>query len=617
MNDKIPYLRKKAMNLPLSPGVYIMKDKSRQIIYIGKAKQLKNRVSQYFGSQNNHTLKVRKMVENVDDFDYILTDTELEALVLECSLIKQHTPKYNILLKDAKGYSYIKITHGPWGRISSCFRKDEENCDYLGPFTSGYSMRNLVEEANKIYKLPTCGRKFPRDIGKGRACLNFYIGQCCAPCIKKVTEKQYEEILADAVEFLKGGHGQQLRVLKKQMQEYSDNLEFEKAALLRDRINAMEKLLTNQKVVSQGVKDQDVFAIVQGDEKSCINVLRFNKGVLYDSEYFIIDFEEDLKKTRYELIMNYYNTLGREIPPRITIDGETDSADILQSWLSEKAGRKVTFGTVQRGEQVSIMAMCRKNAAERLAQHYGRKGSQANALDELKTLLGLDKVPEFIESYDISHTAGSDNVAGMVVFKNGLPYKKAYKKFTIKGFTGQDDYGSMAEVIERRFSHYLDENENDEGFKTLPDLILLDGGVGQVNAVRPVLDKLGLGFIPLFGMVKDDKHKTRAITSDGGEISITSKRQAFTLVSSIQEEVHRFSVTYHKKKHTKNALMTKLTEIEGIGDKKAAVLMKHYKTIKAISSARVEDLRKVEGLTKGNAEKVYEYFNRRNKYEEM
>lgn len=609
MNEKLSQLRKKAMNLPLNPGVYLMKDKKQQIIYIGKAKLLKNRVSQYFGSQNTHTLKVRKMVENVDDFDYILTDTELEALVLECSLIKQHTPKYNILLKDSKGYSYIKITSPPWGRISSCFRKDEKDCEYLGPFTSGYSMRNLVEEANRIYKLPTCSRKFPRDIGKGRACLNFYIGQCCAPCIKKVSEKEYNEILKDAVEFLKGGHGQQLKVLKKQMQEYSESLEFEKAAVVRDRIKAMEKLLTDQKVISDGVKNQDVFSIVQNEEKACINVLRFNKGVLYDSEYFIIDFEEDLEKVRYELIMNYYNTLQREIPPRIVVDGETESADVLSKWLSEKAGRKVTLGTVQRGTQVSVMAMCRKNAAERLAQQYGRKGSQTNALDELKTLLGLDKVPEIIESYDISHTAGSDNVAGMVVFRNGVPDKKAYKKFSIKGFTGQDDYASMAEVIERRFSHYLSEEETDGGFKTLPDLILLDGGTGQINAVRPVLEKMGLGFIPLYGMVKDDKHKTRAIAFDGGEIAITSKRQAFTLVSSIQEEVHRFAITYHKKKHTKNSLVTKLTEIEGIGDKKAMLIMKHFKTIKAVSNARYEDLINVKGLTKDNAVKIYEYFH--------
>ncbi len=609
MNEKLSYLRKKAMNLPLNPGVYLMKDKSQQIIYIGKAKLLKNRVSQYFGSQNTHTLKVRKMVENVDDFDYILTDTELEALVLECSLIKQHSPKYNILLKDAKGYSYIKISKEPWGRISSCFRKDEENCEYLGPFTSGYSMRRLTEEANKIYKLPTCNRKFPRDIGKGRACLNFYIGQCCAPCLGKISEKEYAQNLSDAVEFLKGGHGQQLRTLKKQMQEYSENLEFEKAAVLRDRINAMEKLLTSQKVVSSGIKEQDVFAIVQNEEKACINVLRFNKGVLYDSEYFIIDFEEDLEKARYELIMNYYNTLQREIPPRITVDGETESAELLSSWLSEKAGRKVTFGTVKRGEQVSVMTMCRKNAAERLAQHYGRKGSQTNALDELKGLLGLERVPEYIESYDISHTAGSDNVAGMIVFRNGAPYKKYYKKFAIKGFSGQDDYASMAEVIERRFLRYLDENETDEGFKTLPDLILLDGGTGQINAVAPVLKKLNLDFIPLFGMVKDDKHKTRAITSDGGEISITSKRLAFTLVSSIQEEVHRFAITYHKKKHTKNALLTRLIEIDGIGEKKAMILMKHFKTLSAVSSASVEALCMVDSITKTNAENIFKYFN--------
>ncbi|MBR2315716.1 MAG: excinuclease ABC subunit UvrC [Clostridia bacterium] len=595
------------MNLPINPGVYIMKNKSKEIIYIGKAKVLKNRVSQYFGSQNNHSTKVRKMVDNVDDFDYILTDSEFEALVLECSLIKQHMPKYNILLKDDKGYSYVKITKGPWGKISACFRKDDDNATYLGPFTSGYSMRSTVEEANKIYKLYTCNRKFPRDLGKGRPCLNFFIGQCCAPCRGKISEEEYDENLKDAIEFLKGGQSQQVRRLRELMEEYSENLEFEKAAKIRDRINAMEKVYSDkQKVVSSLIKHQDVFAIVQAEEKACLHILRFNKGILFDSEDFIFDAEEDLASLRYELIMNFYS-LNREVPPRITVDGEVESADILSQWLGEKAGRKVVIGTVQRGEQASLMAMCRKNAAEKLAQFLGRKGRETNALDELKSLLGLPEIPEYIESYDISHTAGSDNVAGMVVFRNGLPYKKAYKRFSIKGFSGQDDYGSMREVLDRRFARYIDETETDEGFKTLPDLILLDGGEGQVNAVKPVLEKYGLD-IPLFGMVKDSKHKTRAITANGSEISITSKRQAFTLVSNLQEEVHRYAITYHKKKHTASALETRLTSIEGIGKKKADLLIKHFKTMKAIASADEEDLALIKGISKENARKIYEFF---------
>ena len=607
MNGKLPELRKKAMNLPINPGVYIMKNKSKEIIYIGKAKVLKNRVSQYFGSQNNHSTKVRKMVDNVDDFDYILTDSEFEALVLECSLIKQHMPKYNILLKDDKGYSYVKITKGPWGKISACFRKDDDNATYLGPFTSGYSMRSTVEEANKIYKLYTCNRKFPRDLGKGRPCLNFFIGQCCAPCRGKISEEEYDENLKDAIEFLKGGQSQQVRRLRELMEEYSENLEFEKAAKIRDRINAMEKVYSDkQKVVSSLIKHQDVFAIVQAEEKACLHILRFNKGILFDSEDFIFDAEEDLASLRYELIMNFYS-LNREVPPRITVDGEVESADILSQWLGEKAGRKVVIGTVQRGEQASLMAMCRKNAAEKLAQFLGRKGRETNALDELKSLLGLPEIPEYIESYDISHTAGSDNVAGMVVFRNGLPYKKAYKRFSIKGFSGQDDYGSMREVLDRRFARYIDETETDEGFKTLPDLILLDGGEGQVNAVKPVLEKYGLD-IPLFGMVKDSKHKTRAITANGSEISITSKRQAFTLVSNLQEEVHRYAITYHKKKHTASALETRLTSIEGIGKKKADLLIKHFKTMKAIASADEEDLALIKGISKENARKIYEFF---------
>ncbi len=608
MNGKLGELRKKAMNLPLNPGVYIMKNKSGKIIYIGKAKMLKNRVSQYFGSQNNHNTKVRKMVENVDDFDYILTDSEFEALVLECSLIKQNMPKYNILLKDSKGYSYVKITKGPWGKISACFRKDDDDATYLGPFTSGYSMRGAVEEANKIYKLYTCNRKFPADIGKGRPCLNYFIGQCSAPCKGKISEEEYEENLNDAIEFLKGGQGQQIKKLRELMEEYSENLQFEKAAKIRDRINAMEKMSSDrQKVVSSLIKDQDVFAIVQAEEKACLHILRFGNGILYDSEDFIFDAEEDLATARYELIMNYYS-MNRSIPPRITVDGETESQDILAQWLSEKNGKKVAIGTVQKGEQASLMAMCRKNAAEKLAQYLGRKGRETNALDELKGLLGLSKIPEYIESYDISHTAGSDNVAGMIVFKNGVPYKKAYKKFSIKGFSGQDDYGSMREVLHRRFAHYKDENEKDGGFKTLPDLILLDGGEGQVNAVKPVIAEYGLN-IPVFGMVKDNKHKTRAITADGREIAITSKRQAFTLVSSIQDEVHRYAITYHKKKHTASALETRLTSIEGIGKKKADILLKHFKTIKAISSADIETLSQVKGITKDNARKIYEFFS--------
>lgn len=606
MNEKMSYLRKKSMKLPLNPGVYIMKNKAGEIIYIGKAKLLKNRVSQYFGSQNNHTLKVKKMVENVNDFDYILTDSEFEALVLECSLIKQHMPKYNILLKDSKGYSYVKITKGPYGRISACFKKENDTSTYLGPFTSGYSMRTMVEEANKIYKLATCNRKFPADIGKGRPCLNFFIGQCCAPCKGKISAEEYEENLNDAVEFLKGGQSQQLKQLKAQMEKYSDALEFEKAAKIRDRINAMEKINSKQKVISSVVKQQDIFGLVQSGEKACLHVLRFNKGILFDSEDFIIDAQQELESARYELIMSYY-TFGRTIPKRITIDGEVEDVEVLSQWLSEKAGYKVTIGTVQKGEQASLVVMCRKNAAEKLAQYMGRAMKETAALDELKNLLGLKKVPEYIESYDISHTAGSDNVAGMIVFKNGLPYKKAYKKFMIKGFSGQDDYGSMREVLTRRFEHYLAENETDEGFKTLPDLILLDGGHGQINAVKPVLDSLGLN-VPLYGMVKDDKHRTRAIAVDGGEVAITSKRQAFTLVSEIQEEVHRFAITYHKSRHSKTSLETKLTEIEGIGEKKAKILLKNFKTMKAISSASIDELNAISGISKINAQKIYEYF---------
>ncbi|MBR2079368.1 MAG: excinuclease ABC subunit UvrC, partial [Clostridia bacterium] len=505
---KLKQLREKAMKLPLTPGVYIMKNKDKKIIYIGKAKKLKNRVSSYFGSQNNHSTKVRKMVENVDDFDYILTDSEFEALVLECSLIKQNMPKYNILLKDDKGYSYIKITKGPWGKISACFRKDDPAAAYLGPYTGNFSVKNSVEEAREIFKLPSCQKIFPRDIGKGRPCLNYFISKCSAPCAKKISLEEYEENLSQAVEFLKGGSAETLKKLKNEMEEAAENLEFEKAAKIRDRIRSIERIGNKQKVVVNGSVNEDVFAIAQGEEKACLAVLSFREGLLAGTEHFIIDRSDNLPDTRQELITSFYS-MERQIPSLVVVDGEVTDAELVSEWLSKKRGKKTQIFLPQRGEKARVTEMCLNNAAQKLGEHLGRRGNETAAIDELSKLLGLSKSPEYIESYDISHTAGSDNVAGMVVFKNGKPFKSAYRKFSIKGFDGQDDYGSMREVISRRLNRYEEEKEKGEGFGRLPDLILLDGGQGQVNAVKPVIEAFGYD-IPVFGMVKDSKHRTRA-----------------------------------------------------------------------------------------------------------
>lgn len=606
MNPKMKILRKKAMSLPLLPGVYIMKNANGEIIYIGKAKALKNRVSQYFGSQNRHPVKVRKMVENVDRFDYIVTGSEFEALVLECSLIKQHSPKYNILLKDDKGYSYIRISDGEYRKISAVFNKKDDGSEYIGPYLSSYSVRQSVDAANKTFKLPQCNKVFPRDFGKSRPCLNYYISQCCGLCTGKIKKSDYDEAVDGAIAFLKGDSRDIIADLRVKMEKAAEELDFEQAAKLRDRINSIERIKEKQKVVYKSVEEQDVFATADIDGSVCLAVLRFSNGRLFDSEHFFFDDPGDKKGMRSDFITSYYS-MRDNIPKRVTVDGEVADRELLEQWLSEKKGKKVTVFVPARGEQLEIVNMCRKNAEEKLAIKKGRTGREIAVLDELKDLLGLKKTPEYIESYDISHTAGQDSVAGMIVFKGGKPYRKAYKRFSIKSFDGNDDYRAMNEVLTRRFSEYEKSKDSTEGFGKLPDLILLDGGVGQVHAVEPVLREFGLE-IPLFGMVKDNRHRTRAISGDGGEIAINSKRQVFTLVSEIQNEVHRFSVAYHHQKHAKRGLSLSLTEIEGVGEKRASALLKYFKTMTAIKNAEVDELSKAPGITSAVAQNIYDYY---------
>lgn len=606
MNPKMKILRKKAMSLPLLPGVYIMKNADGKIIYIGKAKALKNRVSQYFGSQNRHPVKVRKMVENVDRFDYIVTGSEFEALVLECSLIKQHSPKYNILLKDDKGYSYIRISEGEYRKISAVFNKKDDGSEYIGPYLSSYSVRQSVDAANKIFKLPQCNKVFPRDFGKSRPCLNYYISQCCGLCTGKIKKSDYDEAVDGAIAFLKGDSRDIIADLRAKMEKAAEELDFEQAAKLRDRINSIERIKEKQKVVYKSVEEQDVFATADIDGSVCLAVLRFSNGRLFDSEHFFFDDPGDKEGMRSDFITSYYS-MRDNIPKRVTLDGEVADRELLEQWLSEKKGKKVTVFVPARGEQLEIVNMCRKNAEEKLAIKKGRTGREIAVLDELKDLLGLKKTPEYIESYDISHTAGQDSVAGMIVFKGGKPYRKAYKRFSIKSFDGNDDYRAMNEVLTRRFSEYEKSKDSTEGFGKLPDLILLDGGVGQVHAVEPVLREFGLK-IPLFGMVKDNRHRTRAISGDGGEIAINSKRQVFTLVSEIQNEVHRFSVAYHHQKHAKRGLSLSLTEIEGVGEKRASALLKYFKTMTAIKNAEVDELSKAPGITSAVAQNIYDYY---------
>lgn len=606
MNSKMQELRKKAMALPLLPGVYIMHGKNGEIIYIGKAKALKNRVSQYFGSQNNHAEKVRRMVESVDDFEYIITDSEFEALILECSLIKQHAPKYNILLKDDKGYSYIRVSAGDWSKISYTLQKKDDGAQYIGPYKSSYYVKSAVEEANKIFMLPTCSRKFPQDFRKGRPCLNYHIKQCSAPCTGRVKLKDYRESLDQALEFLKGGSSNSIKQLTEQMEQAAENLEFERAARIRDKINAVKKMGDKQKVVANKVLDEDVIASFTDDGKICFQVFRFEGGRLFDRESFIFDSGES--ESEYEEFLLSYYTLRDDAPKNIALDKSFEGLEDVARWLSEKRGNKVNVTVPQRGEQAQLVSMCRSNAAEALAQKKGATVREYGVLEELKDALGLKKLPEYIESYDISNLAGTENVAGMVVYKNGKPLKSAYKKFKIKGFEGQDDYASMAEVISRRFDEYYKTGDSEEGFGKLPDLILLDGGKGQVAAVKRVLESMNIS-VPLFGMVKDDKHRTRAVTGDGGEIAVSSKRALFTFLSKLQDEVHRFAIGYHHARRSKNTFRSSLTGIGGIGEVRAKSLLKYFRTIDNISKADLEELENAPKMTKDSALAVYRYFH--------
>ena len=607
--DKRRELRQKAMRLPLSPGVYLMHNKAGEIIYIGKAKALKNRVSQYFGSEKNHDAKVRRMVSNVDWFEYILCDSEFEALVLESSLIKQNQPKYNILLKDDKGYSYIRVSGGPWPRITEVKKVEDDGAKYIGPYLSSWSIKQTIDSARKIFKLPDCTRKFPQDFGKGRPCLNYYIKQCCAPCRGRVSEAEYNEAFQEALDFIKGGSSTSVKALTAKMEEAAENMEFELAARLRDRIAAINKMKERQKVVASKIEEQDVFALAQGETHTAFEVFRFTGGKLSDRESFLTEGCQPDPEARSEFLRQYYAIRDR-VPPVVTIDGPVEDAELVARWLSEKRGKSVKLHVPQRGEQAQLVQMCRQNAAESIARQAGSTGRDASALDELRRLLGLEKVPAYIECYDISNLQGGENVAGMVVFENGRPLKSAYRKFKIQTVTGQDDYGSMREVIRRRFTeYYAHQQQGDtQGFGRLPDLVLLDGGKGHVAAVQPVLREMGVN-VPLFGLVKDDKHRTRAIALSGGEIAIQSNRRAFTLLSTIQDEVHRFAIGYHRQQRKKAAVSSTLTSIPGIGEARAKALLKHFKTVAAIGQADLKELEEAPSMTQPAARRVYQFFH--------
>lgn len=607
MNERLPFLREKTAQLTSSPGVYLMKDKSGKIIYIGKAKRLKNRVTSYFRENADHLPKVGKMVSLVNDYDFIVTDSEYEALLLECSLIKQYSPKYNILLKDDKGYHYIKISAGDYPKITAEMQKNGDGT-YLGPYTSSFTTRQAVDEANRVFMLPTCKKNFPTEFGRARPCLNHHIKQCMGVCSGKIPRELYLETIAQAVEYIKSGSISSVERLEGEMLAEAEALHFERAALLRDRISAIKHAADRQKIIT-GLRDTDIIGTAEGGGFCGLTVLIYRGGRLTDKvDFFLGEMDSESVNDSIEaFIAQYYQNKG-DIPREILLESELQD-ELLSRLLCERAGRNVAVTVPKRGDGVKLLQLAKSNAAEYLSFKVGRTGKEISALEELAKLLGLTAPPLYIESYDISNLGSTAMVAGMVVFEEGRPLKSAYKRFSIKDVAVQNDVACMSEVLERRFRHYLDAEEKDSAFRRLPDLILLDGGKGQVGAVVPLLKAMGVN-VPVFGMVKDNKHRTRAIATNGGEIAISDKKSAFYLVTRIQDEVHRFSIAYQRKQHSARTYALEITKIKGIGEKRAAKFYKKLGTKEARRAATAEEIAAIMGVGADVAEKVREFFNK-------
>ncbi len=610
----------KLYNLPEEPGVYLMKDKNGNIIYVGKAKILKNRLKQYFTAVEKHTPKVKAMVSNIADFEYIITDSEIEALILECNLIKKHKPYYNILLKDDKHYPYIKITiRDDFPKVLLARKMVKDGAKYYGPYTSSAVVRELIDMVSKLFKLPTCSLKMPQDMGKKRECLNAHIEQCMAPCVHPVTREAYRKQIAKACSFLEGEHDALLKELEAEMQTASDNLEFERAALLRDKIDAIRRLSERQKMISEKQADEDIIGFYRQDNKVYSEVFFIRRGRLVGRHSTVLDKAGEVEDSALcsEFIKQFYAE-NSDVPKMIYTAWESDDEALLSAWLSAKVGRKTSLRAPQRGEKKKLTEMACKNARQNAVDHI-LKGSGRNvpaAVLELKEKLSLPALPKRIESYDISHTAGADAVASMVVLVDGKPARSQYRRFKIQVAKGGDDYAALSEVIFRRFRHAKEEQEAlDSGenikpkFLPLPDLILLDGGKGQVDTIAKLLEMLDVD-VSLFGMVKDDRHRTRGVVStDGAEIGFLPTSEAFRLMGTLQEEVHRFAIEYHKKLRTKRVIGSVLEEIEGVGEETRKKLIRHFKSVSGIRNATVEEIGAVSGISKRTAENIYNFFN--------
>lgn len=607
--QKIAELRKKANTLPMEPGVYLMRDRRGEIIYVGKAKKLKNRVTSYFRGVEHHLPKVYRMVEQVQDFDYIVTDSEFEALVLECSLIKLHSPKYNILLKDDKGYHYVCVTKEPYPRIKLAMQKADDGNEYIGPFVSSMVVKQTVEEANRVFLLPTCRRKFPEDFGKERPCLNFHIHQCMGVCRGKITPEAYREVLDEALQFIRSGGVQSVEVLTERMQQAAEALDFERAARYRDRISAIRRITEQQKVIEFPHESLDVLGWVQGEDKIYCSLLVLREGRLRDKKDFSFDCMAEPEEIVTEFLLSYYMQ-AEAAPAEVFLDRELPDRALLEQLLREHRGKKIQFTVPQRGESRKLCQMAQNNAAQELARDTNRTGREIAALTELGRLLGFSHPPDYIEAFDISNIGGSTIVGGMTVFRRGRPEKRLYKKFTIRDMAAPDDCAAMEQMLTRRLTHYKEaaENGKKDGFETLPDLWLIDGGAGQVAAAKKAAAQFGVE-IPTFGMVKDDRHRTRAIRAENEEIAIRSSQSVFRLITAIQDETHRYAISFSRKKHRKTGFASVLTGVPGIGEQRAAKLLKHFKSMAAVKAADEETLAAAPGMTRPAAEALYRYLH--------
>ena len=599
-------LKEKAHRLPTEPGVYLMHDKSGTVIYVGKAKVLRNRVSQYFADLASHTLKTRRMVSNIDSFETIFAATELDALLLENTLIKKYKPKYNILLKDDKGYPFIRIEAGAYPRLTVANRREQDGARYFGPYGGRGTANHAIRLLSETFLLPSCSRRFPRDIGKERPCLQLDMGKCCGVCTGKISEEEYDRLIAQCQQVLEGKSEELSAQLQEQMEQAAEDMEFERAAVFRDRIRAIERLRQSRIAMVTGGADTDAMAFALRGSRACIVRLSYRSGILVDRTSVLLDGldEGDAADALESFIQQYYTKLSWG-PKLVCLSHALEEPELVEEYLTSLRGTKCALLFPQKGEKRREVQLALDNAALELAEAEDLEQRTGKTLQLLQQMLGLPEPPRRMESFDISNTMGSDPVASMVVFQNGKPLKSAYKKFKIKTAQGGDDYGSMAEVIGRRLDRAL---AGDESFLPLPDIFLIDGGAGQAQIALEQLRQRGLELaVPVYGMVKDDHHRTRAlVTAEGQEFGIAATPAVFALLGRLQEEVHRFAIEYHRSLRGKRMRRSSLDGIPGLGEAREKKLLKRFGTVRAVAAASVEELSSV--LPGPVAQAVYDHF---------